>query len=67
MAVHSLSSYGDDFYLPKFEKEYLEEQGMPQGIVMHHRPAHFAHLFASSGYATGYYVCQWCVTPSLVH
>jgi Zn-dependent oligopeptidase len=34
---------------------------MPQGIVMRHRPAHFAHLFASSGYAAGYYVYQWYV------
>ena len=59
MAVHSLSDYGDDFDLAKFEKEYLEEIGMPQGIVMRHRPAHFAHLFASSGYAAGYYVYQW--------
>lgn len=59
MAVHSLSEYDDDFDLAKFEKEYLEEQGMPQGIVMRHRPAHFAHLFASSAYAAGYYVYQW--------
>jgi len=59
MAVHSLSDYDDDFDLAKFEKEYLQEQGMPQGIVMRHRPAHFAHLFASSGYAAGYYVYQW--------
>ncbi|KAL7543784.1 hypothetical protein ACHAXR_013091 [Thalassiosira sp. AJA248-18] len=59
MAVHSLSEYDDDFDISKFEKEYLEEQGMPQGIVMRHRPAHFAHLFASSGYAAGYYVYQW--------
>lgn len=64
MAVHSLSEYDDDFDLAKFEKEYLEEQGMPQGIVMRHRPAHFAHLFASSGYAAGYYVYQWYVTAS---
>ncbi|KAL9185260.1 hypothetical protein ACHAXT_003037 [Thalassiosira profunda] len=59
MAVHSLSEYPDDFDLSKFEKEYLEEMGMPAGIVMRHRPAHFAHLFASSGYAAGYYVYQW--------
>jgi len=59
MAVHSLSAYDDDFDLAKFEKEFLEEQGMPQGIVLRHRPAHFAHLFASSGYAAGYYVYQW--------
>ena len=59
MAVHSLSDYGDDFDISKFEKEFLEAHGMPQGIVMRHRPAHFAHLFASSGYAAGYYVYQW--------
>ena len=53
MALHSLSDYDDDFDLAEFEKQYLEEQGMPQGIVMRHRPAHFAHLFASSGYAAG--------------
>lgn len=59
MAVHSLSQYDDDFDLAEFEKTFLEEQGMPQGIVLRHRPAHFAHLFASSGYAAGYYVYQW--------
>ena len=66
MAVHSLSDYDDDFDLAKFEKEYLQEQGMPQGIVMRHRPAHFAHLFASSGYAAGYYVYQWYVGNSIL-
>mmetsp|Transcript_7875 Transcript_7875/g.16105 ORF Transcript_7875/g.16105 Transcript_7875/m.16105 type:complete len:705 (+) Transcript_7875:141-2255(+) len=59
MAVHSLSEYDDDFDLSEFEKKYLAEIGMPQGIVMRHRPAHFAHLFASSSYASGYYVYQW--------
>jgi peptidyl-dipeptidase Dcp len=59
MAVHSLSEYDDDFDLSEFEKKYLAEIGMPQGIVMRHRPAHFAHLFASSSYAAGYYVYQW--------
>ncbi|EJK67897.1 hypothetical protein THAOC_11003 [Thalassiosira oceanica] len=58
MAVHSLSDY-DNFDLAEFEKEYLQEIGMVQGIVMRHRPAHFAHLFASSSYAAGYYVYQW--------
>jgi peptidyl-dipeptidase Dcp len=59
IALHSLSEYGDDFDLAKFEQEYLEEQGMPQGIIMRHRPPHFLHLFASSGYASGYYVYMW--------
>jgi Zn-dependent oligopeptidase len=61
IAIHSLPDYDDDFDISKFEKEFLEEHGMPQGIVMRHRPAHFAHLFASSGYAAGYYVYQWYV------
>eukprot|EP00584_Thalassiosira_punctigera_P005545 CAMPEP_0172528740 /NCGR_PEP_ID=MMETSP1067-20121228/3022_1 /TAXON_ID=265564 ORGANISM="Thalassiosira punctigera, Strain Tpunct2005C2" /NCGR_SAMPLE_ID=MMETSP1067 /ASSEMBLY_ACC=CAM_ASM_000444 /LENGTH=672 /DNA_ID=CAMNT_0013312701 /DNA_START=216 /DNA_END=2234 /DNA_ORIENTATION=+ len=59
IALHSLSGYGEDFDLAEFEKSYLEEQGMPQGIIMRHRPAHFLHLFASSSYAAGYYVYQW--------
>ena len=59
MAIHSLTEYGDDFDVAQFEKDYLKEIGMPQGIVMRHRPAHFAHLFASSSYASGYYVYQW--------
>ena len=32
---------------------------MPQGIIMRHRPPHFLHLFASSSYASGYYVYMW--------
>jgi peptidyl-dipeptidase Dcp len=59
IALHSLSEYGDDFDLAKFEQEYLKEQGMPQGIIMRHRPPHFLHLFASSSYASGYYVYMW--------
>mmetsp|Transcript_37984 Transcript_37984/g.79563 ORF Transcript_37984/g.79563 Transcript_37984/m.79563 type:complete len:810 (-) Transcript_37984:245-2674(-) len=59
IALHSLSAYGDDFDLAKFEENYLQEQGMPQGIIMRHRPAHFLHLFATSSYASGYYVYQW--------
>jgi len=59
IALHSLLEYGDDFDLAKFEQDYLEEQGMPQGIIMRHRPAHFLHLFASSSYASGYYVYMW--------
>lgn len=59
IALHSLSEYDDDFDLSKFEQNYLAEQGMPQGIIMRHRPAHFLHLFASSSYASGYYVYMW--------
>lgn len=59
IALHSLADYDDDFDLSIFEREYLDEQGMPQGIIMRHRPSQFLHLFASSSYAAGYYVYMW--------
>ena len=33
--------------------------GMPPEIGLRHRPAHFQHLFAGSGYAAGYYAYLW--------
>ena len=59
IALHSLEEYDDSFDLSKFEKDYLKEQGMPKGIIMRHRLPHFLHLFASSSYASGYYVYMW--------
>lgn len=59
MAMHQLEDYPDDFDLAKFEQDELERLGMPKGIVMRHRPAHFQHLFSSSHYAAGYYVYLW--------
>ncbi len=32
---------------------------MPAEIGLRHRPAHFQHLFAGSGYAAGYYAYMW--------
>ena len=58
MAMHQLENY-DDFDMNEFEEKELKRLGMPQGIVMRHRPAHFSHLFASEMYAAGYYVYQW--------
>lgn len=43
-----------------FETATLERLGMPQGIVLRHRLPHFSHLFASSSYASAYYVYLWC-------
>ena len=37
----------------------LAERGLPRGVGMNHRLAHFQHLFASAGYAAGYYVYMW--------
>lgn len=48
-----------DFDLAQFEREELQRLGMPQGIVMRHRPAHFTHLFSGDGYAAAYYVYLW--------
>ena len=59
MALHQLEEYPDDFDLAAFEKAELEKLGMPQGIVMRHRPAHFQHLFSTNMYAAGYYVYLW--------
>lgn len=58
MAMHMQASY-DDFNLSKFEEDELTRLGMPQGIIMRHRPTHFQHLFSGSHYAAGYYVYLW--------
>jgi peptidyl-dipeptidase Dcp len=45
-----------------FEREVLARIGMPAAIPLRHRPAHFQHLFADSGYAAGYYCYLWAET-----
>jgi peptidyl-dipeptidase Dcp len=57
--VHQLSSITDDFDISQFETSELHRLGMPDCMVMRHRPTHFLHLFACSGYAAGYYVYLW--------
>jgi peptidyl-dipeptidase Dcp len=42
-----------------FETEALARIGMPDEIVMRHRPPHFAHIFSGGGYAAGYYSYMW--------
>lgn len=42
-----------------FEKETLDELGMPEELVMRHRSPHFGHVFSGEGYATGYYGYLW--------
>ncbi len=42
-----------------FERDFLAGIGMPAEIGLRHRPAHFQHLFAGSGYAAGYYAYMW--------
>ena len=43
----------------KFERETLEELGMPAEIVMRHRTPQFLHVFAGDGYSAGYYSYLW--------
>jgi peptidyl-dipeptidase Dcp len=59
MAVHSLPDAEPPADLCQFEADYLREQGLPHGVGLNHRLVHFQHLFASSGYAAGYYVYLW--------
>ncbi len=43
----------------KFERETLEELGMPKQLVMRHRTPQFGHVFSGEGYATAYYGYMW--------
>jgi peptidyl-dipeptidase Dcp len=45
--------------ISSFERETLAKIGMPDAIVMRHRPAHFSHLFSGDHYAAGYYSYMW--------
>ncbi len=49
----------DNFDIASFERKALERIGMPDAIVMRHRPPHFAHVFSGDGYAAGYYSYLW--------
>lgn len=45
-----------------FERDELEQLGMPSEIVMRHRMPQFAHIFAGEGYSAGYYSYLWADT-----
>lgn len=42
-----------------FERATLERIGMPEEIVMRHRPPHFTHVFSGGYYASAYYSYMW--------
>ncbi|MDV6028858.1 MAG: M3 family metallopeptidase [Phycisphaera sp. RhM] len=42
-----------------FEKETLQEIGMPEELPMRHRTPHFSHIFSSDSYSAGYYSYLW--------
>ena len=58
MALHARTDV-DGVDIGEFERAELEKIGMPPGTYLYHRLPHFQHLFASSGYAAGYYVYMW--------
>jgi peptidyl-dipeptidase Dcp len=41
-----------------FEADSLKRIGMPEAVVMRHRPTHFGHIF-SGGYSAAYYSYLW--------
>lgn len=57
MKLHMVDPAGID--PDAFEREQLTALGMPSEIVMRHRTPHFSHVFASEGYAAGYYGYLW--------
>jgi peptidyl-dipeptidase Dcp len=59
MAAHALTGAEPPADLCAFEAEVLRAAGLPPGVGLNHRLVHFQHLFASSGYAAGYYVYLW--------
>ncbi len=54
-----LQPTADGFDIGAFEKASLARIGMPDEIVMRHRPTHFAHIFSGGGYASAYYSYMW--------
>jgi len=42
-----------------FERETLEQLGMPKEIVMRHRTPQFLHIFGGDSYSAGYYSYLW--------
>jgi peptidyl-dipeptidase Dcp len=42
-----------------FEKAELAKIGMPEEIVLRHRPTQFGHIFSGDHYAAGYYSYMW--------
>lgn len=45
--------------IDQFEREALDELGMPKELPMRHRTPHFGHVFSGEGYATAYYGYMW--------
>jgi peptidyl-dipeptidase Dcp len=53
---------GSDIDPDAFERETLDELGMPSEIPMRHRTPQFAHIFSNDEYSAGYYSYLWADT-----
>lgn len=58
MDVHAMD-VGSGIDVDAVERAVSARIGMPAEIAMRHRPGHFLHVFASGGYAAGYYSYLW--------
>jgi peptidyl-dipeptidase Dcp len=58
LEFHSLAS-AENLDVRAFERTALSRIGMPEEIVMRHRPPHFQHVFSGGGYAAAYYSYMW--------
>ncbi|MBL4616485.1 MAG: M3 family metallopeptidase [Robiginitomaculum sp.] len=57
MRYHTVDPTGID--PDKFERETLNDLGMPEEIPMRHRSTQFGHIFSGEGYSSGYYGYMW--------
>ncbi len=48
-----------DLDVTAFERTALQRIGMPDAIVMRHRPTHFQHVFSGDAYSAAYYSYLW--------
>jgi len=58
LAIHEAEG-ADSIDPAAFETELRASLGVPDAIALRHRPPHFQHIFAGSGYAAGYYTYLW--------
>lgn len=56
---HKLEMTDQDVDVKAFERQVAERIGLPAEITYRYRSPYFKHIFASSGYAAGYYTYLW--------
>ena len=50
---------GKDVNVAEFEAAVAEKLGLPEELTFRYRSTYFKHIFASDGYAAGYYTYLW--------